>query len=102
MQFPRNMKFARAMSNGVGLHCPDLTAGTPVYTPDELGGEEPDGDVAPEPEPVGEEPGETLVVLEAAGRTAHERLVDVAVECGYTAATLSCAGSSATGTTSSS
>ena len=35
MKFPRNMKFARAMSNGVGLHCPDLTAGTPVYTPDE-------------------------------------------------------------------
>ena len=37
MKFPRNMKFARAMTNGVGLHCPDLTAGTPVYTPDELG-----------------------------------------------------------------
>jgi hypothetical protein len=47
MKFPRNMKFARAMSNGVGLHCPDLTAGTPVYTPDELGVDDPDADVAP-------------------------------------------------------
>jgi hypothetical protein len=51
MKFPRNMKFARAMSNGVGLHCPDLTAGAPVYTPDELGIDDPDSDVAP----VGEE-----------------------------------------------
>jgi hypothetical protein len=50
MKFPRNMKFARAMSNGVGLHCPDLTAGTPVYTPDELEVEDPDADVAPEAE----------------------------------------------------
>jgi hypothetical protein len=47
MKFPRNMKFARAMSNGVGLHCPDLTAGAPVYTPDELGVDDPDADIAP-------------------------------------------------------
>ena len=47
MKFPRNMKFARAMSNGVGLHCPDHTAGAPVYTPDELGVEDPDADIAP-------------------------------------------------------
>ena len=47
MKFPRNMKFARAMSNGVGLHCPDLTAGAAVYTPDELGVDDPDADIAP-------------------------------------------------------
>lgn len=34
--FPRNMLFARAMSNGVKWHCPDIFGG-PVYTPDELG-----------------------------------------------------------------
>ncbi|MEN3281380.1 MAG: hypothetical protein V7607_2520 [Solirubrobacteraceae bacterium] len=51
MKFPRNMKFARAMSNGVGLHCPDLTAGAPVYTADELGVEDPDADVTPVDEP---------------------------------------------------
>src|SRR3954454_14494053 len=49
MRYPRNMKFARAMSNGVALHCPDLTAGTAVYTPDELEVEDPDADAPAEP-----------------------------------------------------
>jgi hypothetical protein len=35
-KFPRNMLFARAMSNGVKWFCPDVTGG-PVYTPEELG-----------------------------------------------------------------
>lgn len=35
-KFPRNMLFARAMSNGVKWYCPDVTGG-PIYTPDELG-----------------------------------------------------------------
>jgi len=35
-KFPRNMLFARAMSNGVKWFCPDLF-GAPVYTPEELG-----------------------------------------------------------------
>lgn len=34
--FPRNMLFARALSNGVRWFCPDLTI-APIYTPDELG-----------------------------------------------------------------
>jgi len=34
--YPRNMLFARAMSNGVAWYCPDVTAGR-IYTPDELG-----------------------------------------------------------------
>ena len=33
---PRNMLFARAMSNGVRWYCPDVFAGNAVYTPDEL------------------------------------------------------------------
>ena len=36
-RFPRNMLFARAMSNGVKWFCPDVLGGGPVYTPDELG-----------------------------------------------------------------
>ena len=36
-KFPRNMLFARAMSNGVRWYCPDVFAGAPVYTPEELG-----------------------------------------------------------------
>jgi hypothetical protein len=47
-RYPRNMKFARAMSNGVALHCPDLTAGTAVYTPDELEVDDPDADTPAE------------------------------------------------------
>jgi hypothetical protein len=36
-KFPRNMLFARAMSNGVRWYCPDVTNGSAVYTPEELG-----------------------------------------------------------------
>lgn len=35
-KFPKNMLFARAMSNGAKWYCPDLSGG-PLYTPDELG-----------------------------------------------------------------
>ncbi len=35
-KYPRNMLFARAMSNGARWFCPDVFGG-PVYTPDELG-----------------------------------------------------------------
>lgn len=34
---PRNMLYARAMSNGAKWYCPDVFAGAPVYTADELG-----------------------------------------------------------------
>lgn len=36
-KFPRNMLFARAMSNGVRWYCPDVMNGSSVYTPEELG-----------------------------------------------------------------
>lgn len=36
-KFPRNMLFARAISNGVKWFCPDIFLGAPVYTPEELG-----------------------------------------------------------------
>lgn len=54
-KFPRNMLFARAMSNGVRWYCPDVF-GTAVYTPEEMGAEiTEDGDVIPgewsEPKP---------------------------------------------------
>lgn len=37
-KFPRNMLFARALSNGAKWYCPDVFGG-PIYTPDELGAE---------------------------------------------------------------
>lgn len=42
--YPRNMYFARAMSNGVRWFCPDVFGG-PVYTPEEI--EETDPDPTP-------------------------------------------------------
>ncbi len=36
-KFPRNMLFARAMSNGVKWYCPDIFSGVTTYTADELG-----------------------------------------------------------------
>ena len=38
-KFPRNMYFARAISNGVRTYCPDIFYGTPVYTEGELSGD---------------------------------------------------------------
>lgn len=35
--YPRNMLFARAISNAARWHCPELFSGAPVYTPEELG-----------------------------------------------------------------
>jgi hypothetical protein len=37
--YPRNMLFARTISNGVKWYCPDAFYGAPIYTPDELGAE---------------------------------------------------------------
>ena len=45
-KFPRNMLFARAMSNGVRWYCPDVMNGSAVYTPEELGADvDQDGNV---------------------------------------------------------
>lgn len=38
-KYPKNMLFARAISNGFREFCPDLALGAPVYNPDELGAE---------------------------------------------------------------
>jgi hypothetical protein len=54
-KFPRNMYFARAISNGAKWYTPGVFGGSPVYTPDELGADiDEDGyvtvvDVEPEP-----------------------------------------------------
>ncbi len=48
-KFPRNMLFARALSNGVRWYCPDVFGGTAVYTPEEL---RPDMQITEDGEPV--------------------------------------------------
>jgi len=74
---PRNMVFARAMSNGVRWYCPDLTGGIPVYTEADsfeqraLGAGEGDGS----------EPGWSgLSVIQVA---AIERMLERATELGH-------------------
>lgn len=48
-KWPRNMVFARALSNGVRWHCPDVFSGTAVYTPEEL---RPEMEITEDGEPV--------------------------------------------------
>src|SRR4029077_17211106 len=68
-KFPRNMLFARAMTNGARVHCPEVFVGA-GYTPDELV----DGEVVPEPQ---EEPQRVPEATEAAPT---EALPDAAEE----------------------
>jgi hypothetical protein len=52
-QWPRNMLFSRALSNGTRWYCPDVFGGVTPYTPEELGAEvDAEGqviDVTPQP-----------------------------------------------------
>lgn len=87
VKFPRNMLFARAMSNGVAFHCPEVTNGIRTYHEGELDTQritesaavaditldappEPiaDADVVPEPEPELLSEGAMAVVLPALAR----------------------------------
>ena len=36
-KYPKAMLFARALTQGVRWYCPDVTAGSPAYVPEELG-----------------------------------------------------------------
>jgi hypothetical protein len=56
-KFPRNMLFARALSNGVRWYCPDVFLGSTVYTPEELGADvNEDGDLITVPASRRQEP----------------------------------------------
>ena len=60
-KFPRNMLFARALSNGAKWYTPGIFGGSPVYTPEELGAEvDEDGEIVEvidvTPAPNGQEP----------------------------------------------
>ena len=56
-KFPRNMLFARAISNGIRWFCPDVFAGNPTYTPEELGAQvDEDGNVTQIPQEVPQKP----------------------------------------------
>jgi hypothetical protein len=49
-KFPKNMLFARALSNGAKWYTPGIFGGAPVYTPDELGADvDENGDIVDAP-----------------------------------------------------
>jgi len=69
-RYPRNMLFARAMSNGVAFHCPEVTAGMRTYA---------EGEIEPEPEhsaPV------DAAVVEAAPEALIEGVIEAAEAAG--------------------
>lgn len=88
-KFPRNMLFARAMSNGVRWYCPDVFSGSPVYTPEELGAEvDDDGNVingqftdAPAPKKTGPLP-KPEAIIQGLGYDPQPAAVAAAVEQG--------------------
>ena len=84
-KFPKNMLYARALSNGAKWYCPDVFGGA-IYTPDELG-EEVDGETgeilnptAPTPNSPAAEPVDAEVVGIAPDRA--EAIVSTAADLG--------------------
>lgn len=61
-KFPKNMLFARAISNGAKWYTPGIFGGAPIYTPEELGAEVDEdgvileGSYTPAPAPVQRQP----------------------------------------------
>jgi len=62
-KYPRNMLYARAISNGARWYCPDVFGGAPTYTPEELGATVDEDEnvidakiIKPQPEPEQEQP----------------------------------------------
>lgn len=84
-KYPRNMYFARALSNGQKWYAPDVFNGATVYTPDELGAvvdaegnaviDAPAVPVAPTPEFI-HAPYEVAAAMTAKGKDGAEKRLD--------------------------
>jgi hypothetical protein len=73
-KFPRNMLFARAMSNGIKWFCPDVLSGGTFYTPEEMGAEvDENGDVLAAPAAVTPKPEPAPSVVPTARRAVENR-----------------------------
>lgn len=87
-KFPRNMLFARAMSNGVRWYCPDVFGGATAYTPDELGAiEDVDGhiiDVPAKPQPTHQDAPVTTAPPEPEAEPAAQTPPEVQAAMDYT------------------
>lgn len=83
--YPRNMLFARALSNGAKWYCPDVFGG-PIYTPDELGAEV-DGESgqvvnAPQVEPTPLEPAQLAPGDKPLSDKGREKIAAAVAEAG--------------------
>jgi hypothetical protein len=70
-KFPRNMLFARAISNGIKWYTPDVFLG-PVYVPEEMGMEE------QTTEDIAHEVIEPTIVIPTMNQSQHKKLIDTA------------------------
>lgn len=79
-KFPRNMLFARALSNGVKWYCPDVSSGMTIYSEGEISGnpvtndspEIPAFDITPDQQPMKESPRALFAKAIRAMRTATD------------------------------
>ena len=72
-KYPRNMLFARAMSNGVAFHCPEVTAGMRTYA---------EGEIEPEHAPA-VAPVDAVVEPEPAPEALIEGVIEAAEAAGW-------------------
>ena len=85
-KFPRNMLYARAMTNGAKWYTPGIFGGAPVYTPEELGADvDEEGNIVTvdvtveDPTP---EPAQTESAVNGGERSISKKVVDKVVEDG--------------------
>lgn len=88
-KYPRNMLWARCISNGVNFHCPEVARGLRVYHEGEIGGGTVPEPVAAVPAGVNPDTGEVLDAVElidddqaAVVLDAVRTLADAGVKCG--------------------
>ncbi len=78
-KYPRNMFFARAISNGARWHTPEVFAGAPVYCPEELGAiVDEQGDVIQQ-----EAPAPRAAAVDAAQAVAERKIADMQAGASY-------------------
>ena len=84
-KFPRNMVFARAMSNGVKWYTPDVTNGNAIYTPEELGAEvDENGDIIDSPSVTISEPEPTESIEQVIEDAGPEDIMTIERACAVT------------------
>ena len=79
-KFPKNMLFARAISNGAKWFCPDVFNGSMVYTPEELGVEvDGDGEILQMPQSLPQQPEPLKQIASSLTETEEKILAEMKV-----------------------